>query len=104
LRGATGRRLPVDAYYQELKLVVEYREKQHSEPVAFWDQRQTRSGCNRAQQRKMYDQLRETMLPQHGVCLILLDYSFFLHHARKRLKRDFAKDELVIRQKLSRFL
>jgi hypothetical protein len=29
--------LPVDGYYDELKLVVEYREKQHTESVAHFD-------------------------------------------------------------------
>jgi hypothetical protein len=38
LQGDSGRRLPVDAYYKisgDRKLVIEYREMQHSEPVAF---------------------------------------------------------------------
>jgi hypothetical protein len=51
LRGDSGRKLPVDAYYEisvDRKLVVEYREMQHSEPVAFFDKRLTCSGCNRA--------------------------------------------------------
>lgn len=29
--------LPVDAYYKELNIVVEYREKQHTEEVEFFD-------------------------------------------------------------------
>ena len=29
--------LPVDAYYEELNLVVEYREKQHTEEIKFFD-------------------------------------------------------------------
>jgi len=41
------RQLPVDAYYPTLRLAVEYRERQHSEPVPFMDRRQTVSGCSR---------------------------------------------------------
>jgi hypothetical protein len=107
LRGTSGRRLPVDAYYEisaDRKVVVEYREKQHSEPVAFFDKRMTCSGCNRAEQRRRYDELRRKVLPQHGIRLIELDYSVFQHGGQKRLKRDVAKDEAVIRERLSEFL
>lgn len=102
LRGSTGRQLPVDAYYGELKLVIEYREKQHSEPVAFFDKRMTCSGCSRAEQRRLYDQMRQNVLPTQGIRLIVLDYTMFQHDGRKRLKRDRQKDTVVIRDKLSR--
>jgi hypothetical protein len=107
LRGTSGRRLPVDAYYEigaDRKLVIEYREMQHSEPVAFFDKRLTCSGCNRAEQRRRYDELRRIVLPHHGIRLIEFDYSMFQHTGRKRLKRDAPKDEVVIREKISDFL
>lgn len=107
LRGDSGSKLPVDAYYEtsaDRKLVIEYREMQHSEPVAFFDKRLTCSGCNRAEQRRRYDELRRAILPQHGIRLIELDYSLFQHSGRKRLKRDVPKDLAVIREKLSEFL
>ena len=107
LRGDSGRRLPVDAYYEigaDRKLVIEYREMQHSEAVAFFDKRLTCSGCNRAEQRRRYDELRRKILPQHGIRLIELDYSLFQHTTQKRLKRDTTKDEAVIRERLSEFL
>ncbi len=44
--GTPGRRLLVDAYYPELNLVVEYRERQHSESVAFFDKKNAVSGVN----------------------------------------------------------
>ena len=37
LLGDSGRRLPVDAFYSDLKLVIEYRERQHTEAVALFD-------------------------------------------------------------------
>jgi hypothetical protein len=107
LRGTSGRRLPVDAYYEingDRKLVIEYREMQHTEPVAFFDRRMTCSGCNRAEQRRRYDELRKKILPQNGVRLIELEYSSFQHTNQKRLKRDTARDEAVIREKLSEFI
>jgi hypothetical protein len=35
LRGDTGVKLPVDAWYPKLKLVIEYRERQNTEAVVF---------------------------------------------------------------------
>ena len=37
LLGDTGKALPVDAYYKEKNLVVEYCERQHTEVVPFFD-------------------------------------------------------------------
>ncbi|WP_309751901.1 hypothetical protein [Novosphingobium sp.] len=45
--------LPVDAWYPELALVIEYRERQHSEAVKFFDQRETVSGVGRGEQRRI---------------------------------------------------
>jgi len=64
LRGDPGKnrrcaKLPVDAYYEELKLVVEYRERQHTESVPLFDKRLTCSGCAREEQRRRYDQRRQ---------------------------------------------
>lgn len=52
--GKSGRNtpLPVDAYYPELALVVEYHEPQHSKPVGFFDSRPTVSGVARGEQRR----------------------------------------------------
>jgi hypothetical protein len=102
-----GRYLNGDGYYEigsDRKLVIEYREMQHSEAVAFFDKRLTCSGCNRAEQRRRYDELRRKVLPQHGIRLIELDYSSLQHTTQKRLKRDTTKDEAVIRERLSEFL
>lgn len=107
LRGDSGRKLPVDAYYEiskDLKVVVEYREMQHTEIVAFFDKRMTCSGCNRAQQRRLYDQKRREVLPQQGIRLIELDYTSFQHDKQRRLKRDSVSDEEVIRKKLIEFI
>lgn len=103
LVGDTGRRLPVDAYYPDLKLVIEYREHQHTEAVPFFDRRQTVSGIPRGQQRAIYDERRRTMLPQHGIQLIELNYFDFPHEARRRLKRTECEDIQVICSKLQRY-
>jgi hypothetical protein len=97
------RRLPVDAYYPKLNLVVEYNERQHSEPVGFFDRRIVASGITRGEQRKKYDLLRQELLPRHEIALVVFSYQEFEHGARKRLRRvpgDFG----VIRARLSPFL
>lgn len=104
LRGDKGHKLPVDAYYPNLKLVIEYRERQHSEPVPFFDGRVTVSGVSRGEQRKIYDQRRRDKLHIHGISLLELDYSNFEHTAGKKLVRDPGKDEETIRGKLSHWL
>lgn len=100
LLGDTGRKLPVDAYYPELGLVIEYKEKQHFESVAFFDKRITASGCSRRQQRLRYDQRRRDILPKNALCLIELSYFDFEHGSNKRLKRNRQDDLKVVLKKL----
>ena len=107
LRGDPGkrgicRRLPVDAYYPDHGLVVEYRERQHTEPVAIMDRRQTVSGCSRGEQRRRYDERRRIVLREHGIRLVELDYSMFSHDKRKRLLREPA-DASVVAAVLARY-
>lgn len=109
LRGDPGkngecRKLPVDAYYEQLKLVVEYRERQHTEAVPFFDRKATLSGCGRGEQRRRYDQRRRDVLREQGIPLIEIEYADFQHRGNKRLIRSKNTDEAVIREKLASFL
>lgn len=104
LRGDAGTKLPVDAWYPFLNLVIEYRKRQHTEAVALFDRRETVSGVSRGEQRKLYDQRRREILPKHGIKLIELGYSDFEHHANKRLKWNRAADVQFLREKLASFL
>jgi hypothetical protein len=106
LTGDAGTKLPVDAYYESLKLVVEYRERQHTEEVSFFDKpdRMTVSGVHRGEQRKLYDERRREMLPQHGIYLIEFSYSDFAHNSNKRLIRNQVEDTKVIRSRLAKYI
>jgi hypothetical protein len=95
-----ARNLPVDAFYTSLSLAVEYRERQHSEAVPFMDRRNTISGCTRGEQRRRYDERRRVELSKHGVKLVELDFSMFDHDGHKRLRRNAAADESVVRARL----
>jgi hypothetical protein len=97
-----GKRLPVDAYYPELQLVVEYCERQHTEAIPFMDRRMTVSGVDRGTQRAIYDQRRRDVLPQHGIDLVELSYTDFAHDKNKRLRRRWPEDLDMVRQALAR--
>ena len=96
-------KLPIDAYYEELKLVIEYRERQHTESVPFFDKpnRMTVSGVHRGAQRKKYDDLRRVLIPQNGLKLIEISYADFNHGSQKRIIRNIAQDIEIVRRMLS---
>lgn len=100
LKGDSGTKLPVDAYYPTLNLVIEFRERQHTEEVKFFDKRQTVSGVGRGEQRKIYDQRRRDVLPQHGLKLVEFNYSDFEHKKSKKLVRSSVHDVKEIVKKL----
>jgi hypothetical protein len=104
LRGDGGHSLPVDAWYPGLNLVVEYRERQHTEAVKFFDRRQTVSGVSRGEQRRLYDQRRREILPARGIQLIEVSCTDLAHHSGKRLRRDRTRDRQVLRETLASLL
>jgi hypothetical protein len=100
LRGDTGRKLPVDAYYRELGLVIEYHEKQHSENVSFFDNKPTVSGVSRRIQRQIYDERRVKVLPCFNIDLMVLSYLDFDHTKRKKLARNEDADRTLLQKRL----
>lgn len=100
LRGDSGIKLPVDAYYPTLNLVVEFMEKQHSEPVKFFDKKDTVSGIGRGEQRKIYDKRRKELIPKNGINFVTFSYNEFEHKSNKRLVRNTVEDKKVILKKL----
>ena len=102
LIGDAGTKLPVDAFYEEHKLVVEFMEKQHTEEVKFFDKRQTVSGMNRGEQRKKYDKLRQVEIPKNGYKMVIFNYNEFEYSRGKKLLRNKENDLKVIRVKISK--
>jgi len=98
------RRLPVDAFYADLGLAIEYREIQHFESTPHFDKpyKLTVSGVHRGEQRKKYDLLRDRLLPQNGIRLIVIPYHALVCDSRKRLKRERPTDILAVEFLLSR--
>ena len=102
LIGDTGRKLPVDAYYEKLKLVVEYYEYQHDSPVPLFDKKITVSGVSRDVQHRIYDQRRLDVLPKYGIDIVVLPYSDF--GTTKKLKRNVESDLKIISEKLRKYV
>jgi len=99
-------KLPVDAYYASLRIVIEYREDQHSKPNAFFDKPgfQTISGMHRGEQRRLYDERRRQVLPKNGLQLIEISYTLFTCDSRNRIKRNEAQDKSLVKRLLQKHL
>lgn len=104
--GAGGRRaeLPVDAYWPGHRLVVEYRELQHDQPVPHLDKpdRLTVSGVHRGEQRALYDARRDTEIPAHGPRLVVVRPADLDADGRGRLRRKQEADLAALRTMLAR--
>lgn len=100
LKDDTGAGLKVDAYYEPLKLVVEYMEIQHFKKGMFGNKYCPASGMYRDNQRAMYDQRRRDILPKHGIKLVEIKYSDFAYNSKYRLLRNREEDIKVIRKLL----
>ncbi|MEU1619928.1 hypothetical protein ABZ479_21830 [Streptomyces sp. NPDC005722] len=92
-------RLPVDSYWPGYGLVVEYREIQHDQPVAFFDKpdRLTVSGVHRGVQRALYDGRREALIPENGLDLLVIRPGDLAADARGRLRRFREADLAALR-------
>jgi hypothetical protein len=102
LKTGKKRTLPVDAYYHDIQLVIEYQERQHTESVKLFN-KPTATGVMRDVQRRVYDDRRLEILPQHGINIVILDYTTF-KTKNKKLLRDSLCDEHVLREKLAQFI
>lgn len=92
------RRLPVDGYYAARQLVIEYRERQHDEPVPFFDRRATVSGMPRGEQRRRYDERRDAAIPAHGIRLVVIRPADLSANKRGRLRREREADLAALRE------
>ena len=98
-------KLPVDAYYQNLNLVLEYRIKQPEE-IASLDKQtsKTISGVSLDEQRKIYNQRRKEVLLRKEINLIEINYYAFEYDSEFNIVRDKEKDTEILKGILSEFL
>lgn len=104
--GKNGRRvkLPVDAYFSESKLIVEYKEKQHFEAVNIMDRRLTVSGVNRGEQRKIYDLRKEKWADDNNIRFLTVSYIDLTHKNNGKLLRRADDDRVLIESLIGRVL
>ena len=93
--------LPVDGFWVDHDLVVEYHEKQHSESVPFFDSKITATGMPRGEQRKLYDARKAQQIPENGYDLVIIDYRDFSHRKGKII-RDPEEDQQIVADLLDR--
>ena len=104
--GESKTNLPVDAYYENIKLAILYQpkwildsEKQHAK-----DTKSTISGMTRAEQRERYHNRKTLALPKNGIDVINLSYSNFSCDEENKIIREEEKNLQVIREKLRNYL
>lgn len=100
----TGRqvRLPVDAYWESLGLVMEFQEERHSRPVKHFDKPDilTVSGIHRGEQRRLYDERKARLIPTHGLRLLVIHKTQFTVR-RKHIEPDWVRDMDTVRRLLA---
>lgn len=98
--GVTRTKLPVDAFYTRLNLVVEYRVMN-----AIADaEGQGPAAIARAKQREMYDRRRAEELPKHNIDLIIISNMAFECAEDRKIIRNKEKDLAKIKEALVDFL
>ena len=93
-------KLPVDAYFAASNIIIEYKEKQHFQPVNIMDRRITISGVNRGEQRKIYDLRKETWARDNVINLISVSYYELEHKGSGKLIRNAGADLEMLKTKL----
>jgi hypothetical protein len=102
-RNGRPRTLPLDGYYARHLLVIEYRERQHDQPVRHFDKPDvlTVSGVHRGVQRRIYDERRAIEIPAHGLRLVVVTPGDLGADRRGRLLRHRDSDLAALRVLLS---
>ena len=92
--GKTRTQLPVDAFYHDLNLVIEFKEAPLAEPTEFFNKLnvKTVSGISRSKQREKYDRVKAAELPLNGIKLVEIPFSVFTCDELNRIVRDHEQD------------
>lgn len=99
LATSARRKLPVDGFWPEHRIVVEYQERQHTESVPFWDTKVTATGMTRGEQRRLYDERKAAEIPRRGLTLVVIGYTDFPLKGKK-IDRDRPRDLEIVRRAL----
>ena len=99
--------LPVDAYYDELQLVVEYKEIQNFRPVIIRDideeDEEKPKTSTREELRRIYDERRVKVLPKNGISMVVISYSDFEYDDNNKIVRKEERDLDIVQKALEDF-
>ena len=86
--------LPIDAFYREANLAIEFK----SDQTGFrpGDNKITASGVTRTEQRKIYDARKRDVLKEEGIKLIEIQYGAFDASEDRKLTRNKEADLKVL--------
>jgi len=96
--------LPVDAYYKEAKLVLEFLKIEDDGIELGKPGRKTISGVDRAEQRKIYALRKRKGLEAKDIPLIEIDFKTFELDADNKLARNRDADEEILKNLLKDFI
>lgn len=101
--------LPVDAYYEELQLVIEYKEIQNYRPLAIpkieeeEEDEESKKTLSREEQRRIYDERRAKVLPENEISLVVISYSDFEYDETNKIIRKEESDLKIVKEALKDF-
>ena len=106
--GKTKTLLPVDAYYEELQLVVEYKEIQNYRPLTISnkdedEEDEENKTLSREEQRRIYDERRAKVLPENEISLVVISYSDFEYDNTNKIVRKEESDLKIVQEALKDF-
>lgn len=97
--------LPVDAYYKQANLVIEFLDNGDELEMELGKPgRKTVSGVDRAEQRKIYALRKRKGLKSKEIPLIEIDFASFECNAENRLVRNEENDVKVLKKLLKDFI
>ena len=100
--GKTRTELPLDAYYADQNIVIEFLDKNNSESVN--QDKMTISGVKRSEQRGIYRQRKQGILKANDINLIEVDYALFECDTEQNLSRNKEKDVKLLKEILKHYI
>jgi hypothetical protein len=99
-------KLPLDAYYMSLNLVIEVVNKTSTPPKKGKDKSQklTVSGVTRAEQRKVYQDRKSAYLAENNIKLFEINFALFETNDLNKLVRTKDNDEALLKELLKSVL
>lgn len=99
----TRTKLPLDAYYSDLSLVIEVVNKKSIAPKNGRDKSQklTVSGVTREEQRKIYQERKRTFLEDKNIKVFEINFALFDTNEQNRLVRNQENDTALLKDLLN---